>query len=140
MTRGHPAGSEDGPMTTTHRTVAADSRATLVTGRAPLARALAQGLRDRGRPVEALEPQDALDAIRGGRAGGIVHVPGAACAATVGEQATHAAGAVESAARVLEAARIAGLRGRIVLLSSTGVYGDRAGSITESAEARPATP
>ena len=41
---------------------------------------------------------------------------------------------------VLEAARLANFRGRIVLLSSTAVYGDNAGPIDESAPLRPRTP
>ena len=47
---------------------------------------------------------------------------------------------VEGVLQVLEAARLAGVRGRIVLLSSTAVYGDNDGPIDESSPLRPRTP
>jgi UDP-glucose 4-epimerase len=47
---------------------------------------------------------------------------------------------VEGTLHLLEAARLAGLRGRIVLLSSNAVYGDAEGPVAESARLRPSTP
>ena len=47
---------------------------------------------------------------------------------------------VESVLHLLEAARLAQLRGRIVLLSSTAVYGDHQGPIDEASPLRPRTP
>jgi UDP-glucose 4-epimerase len=47
---------------------------------------------------------------------------------------------VEGTLHVLEAARLAGLRGRIIVLSSKAVYGDAEGVIAESAPLRPSTP
>lgn len=53
---------------------------------------------------------------------------------------TDIVGVVEGTLHVLEAARLAGVTGRIVLLSSTSVYGDNAGPIDESSPLRPRTP
>jgi nucleoside-diphosphate-sugar epimerase len=47
---------------------------------------------------------------------------------------------VEGVLHLLEAARLAGIEGRIVLLSSTAVYGHYQGSIDESSPLRPRTP
>jgi len=47
---------------------------------------------------------------------------------------------VEGVLHLLEAARLADVRGRIVLLSSTAVYGDNDGPLDESSPLRPRTP
>jgi UDP-glucose 4-epimerase len=47
---------------------------------------------------------------------------------------------VEGLLRLLEAARLAGIEGRIVLLSSSAVYGNNAGPIDECSPLRPRTP
>ena len=47
---------------------------------------------------------------------------------------------VEGVLHLLEAARLAGIGGRIVLLSSSAVYGDNEGPIDESSPLRPRTP
>jgi UDP-glucose 4-epimerase len=47
---------------------------------------------------------------------------------------------VEGTLHLLEAARLAGLQSRIVLLSSTAVYGDNEGAVDESSPLRPRTP
>jgi UDP-glucose 4-epimerase len=47
---------------------------------------------------------------------------------------------VEGVLHLLEAARLADVRGRIVLLSSTAVYGDNEGPLDEHSALRPSTP
>ena len=58
---------------------------------------------------------------------------------TAGQMAADVVGDVEGTLHLLEAARLAGVAGRIVLLSSKVVYGDNAGPIDESAPLRPRT-
>ncbi len=56
-----------------------------------------------------------------------------------GQMAADVVGDVEGTLHLLEAARLAGVAGRIVLLSSKVVYGDNAGPIDESAPLWPRT-
>ena len=127
-------------MTTPPGTHEPPCAATLVTGRTPVTRAIAQHLRDRGRHAETPELHGPFEAVRDGGIAHVVHVPDVACAVSPTGQAPVHAAALRSAVQALDAARLSRFPGRVVLLSSTGVYGDHAGPIRETTSPRPSTP
>jgi|SRR4051794_4685940 nucleoside-diphosphate-sugar epimerase len=124
-------------MTTTPGIPLTPCGATLVVGRSPLAGAIAELLHEHGRPVVPADDGAPLEALSGRRASHIVHVPEVVCPTTAAESAAAFTSGIDAAVAVLEAARVGGLRGRIVVLSSTAVYGDRGGCICETTAPRP---
>jgi nucleoside-diphosphate-sugar epimerase len=128
-----------GGMTTTPGTPLAACGTTLVTGASPLARSIAQLLHGRGRPVETPDVPASLELLRGGGVAHVVHVPHTVCATSAAECAAAFNARIDDAVAMLEAARLGGVRGRIVLLSSTAVYGDHSGSIDETTAPQPGT-
>lgn len=114
----------------------------LVTGaETPVGRYLAGELASRGEGVvggTGVEPDGLDDLISRNRIGGIVHAWGAACdPAAEAPSGPGALARAEAALVLLEAARHTGFEGRLVIFSSTVVYGDNQRTIDESAPIRP---
>lgn len=125
-----------------------DATVLVTGGRSPLGRYIGDALSDRGEHVvgaDALgEPRDLPDLLSAIRQHGVRDVVHAAelsdPAVSIELPVATVLETVESSLHLLEAARLAEVEGRIVLLSSSAVYGDNKCPIQESAPLRPRTP
>ena len=159
----HTDGPDDGAASH-NRTTEVNDRVgapVLVTGGAsPVGRYVAEALSDRGERVvsfdhagphtetadvaavgELFDLARLLQVIREYRVERIVHAAHVADPlASIQMPVATVVANVEGTVHLLEAARLAALRGRIVVLSSSAVYGDHDGIVDESAALRPRTP